>query len=121
MRYTDRETVHVADSTQSNSFAYRSLFGPLVPVTGIEPNVMRDSIANWLSTWSSEDLIKIQLKDMSVRVIQDHKLKDEKPMLDEIDQANYSVKVLLYQRNDLEVMGRILYRKWIDRNRNIVF
>ena len=58
---------------------------------------------------------------MSVLVIQDHKLKDEKPMLDEIDQANYFVKALLHQRNDLEVMGRILYRKWIDRNRNIVF
>ena len=42
---------------------------------------MRASTANWLQTWSSEDLSKIQLEDMSVRVIQDHKLKDEKPML----------------------------------------
>ena len=113
--------MHVADSTQSNLFAYRSPFGPLVPETRTEPKVMRDRIAKWLSTWSSEDLSKIQLEVMSVRVIQDHKLKGEKPILDEIDQANYSVKALLYQRNDLEVIDRIVYCKFIDRNRNIVF
>ena len=55
LQHTDRETVHIADSTQGNSFAYQSPIGPLVHETRTEQQVIRDSIASWLPTWSSED------------------------------------------------------------------
>ena len=63
----------------------------------------------------------MQLEDTSIRVILEYELINEKPMLAEIDQTNYSVKALWYQWNDLEDIDRILYRKRIDQKRNLIF
>ena len=121
LQQTDRETVQVSDSTRGNPFAYWSPISPLVPETRSETQVTRDSTANWLPTWSPEDLSKMQMEDASISVILEHKLVDVKPTLDEIDKTNYSVKALWYQWNDLEVRDKILYRKWVDQKGNIIF
>ena len=78
LQQIDRETVHVADSTQGNSFAYQSPIGPLVHETRTEQQVIRDSTAKWLPTWSSEDLSRMQSEETSIKVILEHKLTNEK-------------------------------------------
>ena len=79
LQHTDRETVHFADLTQGNSFAYQSPIGPLVHETRTEHQVIRDSTANWLPTWISEDLSRMQSEKTSIKVILEHKLTNEKP------------------------------------------
>ena len=84
-------------------------------------NDTRDSIPNWLPTWSPAELNKMQTEDSSIGLILQSKLTNQKPRLQELNQADFNVKALLYQWDNLEVTNDVLYRKWIDNKGLTVF
>lgn len=81
-------------------------------------NDTRDSIPNWLPTWSPAELNKMQTEDSSIL---QSKITNQKPKLQELKQADFNVKALLYQWDNLEVRNDVLYRKWIDNKGLTVF
>lgn len=63
----------------------------------------------------------MQTEDSSIGLILQSKITNQKPKLQELKQADFNVKALLYQWDNLEVRNDVLYRKWIDNKGLTVF
>ena len=105
----DRKAAAVTTGADSN---YQSTVGPIFPEIDIDE--IRDSRPNWLPVWSPEELSQMQKDDGSIRPILESKLKGQKPILNELREANPIIKALQYQWDALEVVNNILYRRWKD-------
>ena len=114
--HKDRKAFAVTTGADCN---YQSTFSQIFP--DIQPDDIPDSTPNWLPTWSTAELRQMQKDDQSIDFIIENKLKGQKPILNEIQQANSIIKTLWYQWDCLEVRKDILYRKWKDNKGETVY
>ena len=112
----DRKALAVAIGADCN---YQSTIGPILPE--IETHDIRDSTPNWLPAWSSDELIQMQKDDASISFIIDSKVEGQKPILNEIQQANSVIRALWYQWDNLELRNDILYRRWKDNKNDTIY
>ena len=112
----DRKALAVATGADCN---YQSTIGPILPE--IETHDIRDSTPNWLPAWSSDELIQMQKDDASISFIIDSKVEGQKPVLNEIQQANSVIRALWYQWDNLELRNDILYRRWKDNKNDTIY